>query len=252
MISKAKLKELCLYKTQKQCDLDNVLVVEGRKLCHEAFHSGWSIHVVCATESWMAEHIRLVEKMEHYIVSEGELERLSGMKSPNDVWMLLGRPDKHTPYGVSGLNAQPTTLVVDRLQDPGNMGTIIRTADWFGIRRIVCSHDSVSCFNPKVVQSTMGGIFRTRIEYMDLVEFLRGEKAKGRLVYGALLDGENIYGSKLEKDAVLVIGNESRGISAEVAAEVTHRLTIPNLGGSCESLNASIATGILCSELLRG
>ena len=252
MISKAKLKELCLYKTQKQCDLDNVLVVEGRKLCQEAFLSGWSIHVVCATEAWMRQHGQLLEAVEHYEVSDAELERLSGQKSPNEIWMLLGRPSEGMQPKLTGKEPQALTLAVDHLQDPGNMGTIIRTADWFGIREIVCSRDTVSGYNPKVVQSTMGGIFRTKITYTDLVPYLTEQKEKGRDVYGALLEGKNIYHTDLKQDAVLVIGNESRGISNEVAQLVTERLTIPNLGGTCESLNAAMATGILCSEILRG
>ena len=146
------------------------------------------------------------------------------------------------------------TLALDHLQDPGNLGTIIRTADWFGVRHIVCSHGTVSCFNPKVVQSTMGGIFRTRIDYTNLTDYLA---ACGKPVYGALLDGRDIWAAdeplRLPSGgAVLVVGNESRGLSAEVQSTVTHRVAIPNLGGTAESLNAAVACALLMAEFMRG
>ena len=131
------------------------------------------------------------------------------------------------------------------------MGTIMRTADWYGIRRIVCSRDTVSCYNPKVVQATMGAIFRMEVIYCDLAEWLGNAAKEGYATYGALLDGEPYQAAALQRPAVLVIGNEGKGISGEVAASVQHRLTIPNIGGTCESLNAAVATAILCSEFYR-
>ena len=133
------------------------------------------------------------------------------------------------------------------------MGTIIRTADWFGIRRIICSEGTVSCYNPKVVQSTMGSLFRTEVVYTDLPKFL---SECDMPVYGALLDGDNIWDDsrplQLHKDGtVLVIGNESHGITPEVQQCVTHRIAIPNIGGTAESLNASVACAILIAELMR-
>lgn len=243
MISKNKLKDLSAYKTQKQCDLDNCFVVEGVKMCDEALKSGWKIHTVCATQPWLEAHEQQVADMDHYALSDAELARLSGQKSPNEVWMLLSRqrPALTAPEGC------PLTLALDHLQDPGNLGTILRTADWFGIRRVVCTPDTVSCFNPKVVQSTMGAIFRTEIVYTDLQQYLQQCQIP---VYGALLQGDNLYQADLQQRAVLVIGNESKGISAPIAERVTQRLTIPNLGTTGESLNAAVATAILCSEIV--
>lgn len=249
MISKAKLKELSLYKMQKTCELEHVFVVEGPKMCSEAFSSNLAILTLCATPEWLQSNRQEVEKrvaqgMEVFEVTLPELERISGQKTPNQVWMLLQRP---VPSPI--LEQEPLVVALDRLQDPGNMGTIIRTCDWFGIRTILCGRDTVSCFNPKVVQSTMGAIFRTRILYVDLPQFLPQQQAEGYRVFGALLDGENIYQTTLPSGpSILVIGNESRGISPEVQALVDHRLLIPNLGGTCESLNASVAAGILISE----
>lgn len=245
MISKTKLKELVAYKQQKRCDEEGVFVVEGVKLVDEALQEGVEAVALCATQEWCAkkaEKLQSTATFELFEVSESDLERLSSMRAPNQVWMLARRGEIRRPESAA------LTLVLDRIQDPGNMGTIIRIADWFGIRHIVCSKDTVSCYNPKVVQSTMGGIFRTCVEYTDIEEWLHG---CGLPVYGAMLDGKNVYETRLEKPAVLVIGNESKGISEAVAACLTNRILIPNYGGTCESLNAAVATGILCAEFCR-
>lgn len=253
MISKTKLKELAVYKQQKRCDEDAVFVVEGVKMCDEILAAKVPIRTICATNLWLSEHDNLPESAEVFEVDDVMLERISGMRTPNEVWMLLNRNILSSNQQFSNSTIQrPLILALDHLQDPGNLGTIIRTADWFGVRHIVCSEGTVSCFNPKVVQSTMGGIFRTQIEYTDLPEYL---SHCGKPVYGALLDGENIWGGKglqmPEEGAVLVIGNESKGITPEVQACVTHRVLIPNLGGTAESLNASVACAILIAEMLK-
>lgn len=248
MISKSKLKELTVYKQQKYCKEAGVFVVEGVKMCHEAMAAKPSLKVVCATKSWLEQHPNLPINTEVYEVEEDNLSRLSHMTTPNEVWMLVDRDLPAIPEGL------PLVLALDRLQDPGNLGTIIRTADWFGVRRIVCSHDSVSCFNPKVVQSTMGSLFRTAVTYTDLQEYLN---SCGKPVFGALLDGQSIWNSQTPlqlpaEGAVLVVGNESRGISPEVQACITHRVSIPNVGGTAESLNASVACAILMAQLIHG
>ena len=214
MISKIKLKELAAYRLQKRCDEEAVFVVEGPKMAAEAIASGASIRTVCATREWVAVNGEWrMASGEFYEVSQTELDRLSGLKNP------------------------------------GNMGTLMRTADWFGVRHIVCSHDTVGCFNPKVVQATMGAIFRTWVEYVDLPQWLA---SCGMPVYGASLHGEPLKAdNKLHRQGVLLIGNESRGISPEAMAAVTHPVLIPNLGGTAESLNASVAAGILIYELMR-
>lgn len=248
MISKNKLKELAVYKQHKHCDEDSVFIVEGVKMCHEAMVAKAPVKVVCATNSWLQEHPDLPINTEVYEVEQDSLARLSHLTTPNEVWMLVSRNLSTT------LEGQPLTLALDHLQDPGNLGTIVRTADWFGVRHIVCSHDTVSCFNPKVVQSTMGSLFRTTITYTDLPDFLA---TCGKPVFGALLDGQSIWNplSPIQlpsEGAVLVVGNESRGISAKVQACVTRRIAIPNLGGTAESLNASVACAILMAQFLQG
>ena len=238
MISKNKLKELAAYRLQKRCDEEAAFVVEGDKMASEAMASGYTIRTVCATAEWLSVQGGRLIATETFEVSPAELERLSNFKSPNQVWMLVERtePPLAAPHA-------PLVLALDHIQDPGNMGTMLRTADWFGVRHVVCSRDTVSCFNPKVVQSTMGAIFRTKVDYVDLPEWL---SQSGMPVYGASLRGKPLRQVALPGGpAALVIGNESRGISPEVMACVTHPVLIPNIGGTAESLNASVATGIL-------
>ncbi len=270
-LSKNQLKALAAYRVQKRCDEEGLFVVEGVKMCGEALASDFTIRAVCATADYLASLPKLGNEV--YEVSPEQLERLSCMRTPNKVWMLVerktesGKRKAESIPGKVGMNPQDPqdfaskasrstsggqlTLALDGLQDPGNMGTIMRTADWYGIRHIVCSRDTVSCYNPKVVQSTMGAIFRTRVEYVDLAEWLEAAAARGTATYGALLDGEPYSKTTLQRPAVLVVGNEGKGISPRVAAAVQKRLTIPNIGGTCESLNAAVATAILCSEFYR-
>ncbi|MBR1798752.1 MAG: RNA methyltransferase [Bacteroidales bacterium] len=237
-ISKAKLKELAAYKQAKHCDEDNLFVVEGEKMAAEALHSKVSILAICATSEWLDANTQLPH-CNVFEVDKPQLERLSLMRTPNKVWMLIDRnlPPFHSTSTLS--------LALDHIQDPGNMGTLLRTADWFGVRQVVCSADTVSVFNPKVVQASMGAIFRTKVEYTDLPQWL---DSCGKDIYGAVLNGQTECRCST-RPSVLVIGNESRGISAEVLAKITHRITIPNIGGTAESLNAAVAAGILMHHL---
>lgn len=242
-LSKNRLKELAAYRMQKRCDDEAVFVVEGPKIAGELLGSGFAVRTVCATADWLQREGAAAEAAgaECYEVSESELERLSGMKQPNQVWMLAMRQAVDCLEG--------PTLALDRIQDPGNMGTMLRTADWFGVRHVVCSVDTVSCYNPKVVQASMGAIFRTRVDYVDLSQWL-GQC--GRIIYGASLQGDPIDTVLRKADcgaSVLVIGNESKGISYEVMRSVTHPVFIPNRGGTAESLNAAVAAGILMERL---
>ena len=245
MISKNKLKELAAYRLQKRCDEEAVFVVEGPKMAAEALASGFVVRVVCATGEWLSAHTDSLLVQECYEVSDAELERLSNFKSPNQVWLLVER------NGLKDFKAlkdpKDLILALDKIQDPGNMGTMLRTADWYGVRHVVCSTDTVSCYNPKVVQASMGAVFRTRVDYVDLPQWLSG---CGMPVYGASLQGTPLSGVEMPQgNAVLLIGNESRGISPAAMAQVTHPVLIPNRGGTAESLNAAVAAGILMDRL---
>ena len=158
-------------------------------------------------------------------------------------------------YDLSKANPKKNlVLALDRVQNPGNLGTIIRLADWFGITDIVCSADSADCFNPKVIQATMGAIIRVRVHYTSLPQWLEQQKDKGVSIYGTFLDGENIYKTEKGSCGVIVMGNEGQGISPECEKSVTHRLYIPPYPADCagsESLNVAIATAITCSEFRR-
>ncbi|MBR1851313.1 MAG: RNA methyltransferase [Bacteroidales bacterium] len=245
MISKARLKELASFRLPKKCDELAVYVAEGTKMATEAVAAGADLRTCCATAAWLAQNGRLAVRFaEIEELSEADFERLSLQKSPCGVWMLIGRPQ---PQPIP--TEAPLVLALDHLQDPGNLGTIMRTADWFGIRHIVCSADNVSPFNPKAVQSSMGAVFRTNVVRVgDLATWLA---ASGRTVCGADLEGTSVYTAPLPKLAALVVGNESQGLSDPVRRTLGQRLTIPNVGGTAESLNAASATAILCSEFYR-
>jgi TrmH family RNA methyltransferase len=145
-------------------------------------------------------------------------------------------------------------LALDTIQDPGNLGTIVRVADWFGIEDIVCTNETADIFAPKAVQATMGAIARVRVHYTDLTHWLSQARSQGKPVYGTFLDGENIYGKALSDNGIIVMGNEGNGISASIAEEVTERLFIPPYPSdreTSESLNVAMATGIICAEFRR-
>ena len=179
------------------------------------------------------------------------MERLSLLKTPSDSLALVEIPRCDLkPERLRGR----LTLALDDVQNPGNLGTIIRLADWFGITDIVCSEASADCFNPKVVQATMGAILRVRVHYCDLEAYLAAERAAGTPIYGTFLEGENIYGTTLTEEGVVVMGNEGRGISQAAARAVTHKLFIPPYPAerhATESLNVAMATGIVCGEFRR-
>lgn len=250
MISKAKLKALSLYKTQKQCEADNLFVVEGSKMCEEALRSDLEIVCLCAQAEWLQPRVGLLASrsdIEMLEVSEADLERLSSLRSTGKAWMLVRRPTHTLPP----TDSDTPLLALDGLQDPGNMGTIVRTADWFGMRQIVCNHNTVSCYNAKAVQASMGSLFRTEVCYTALPEWLSTMRQQGYAVCGATLGGTSIYDVPPPTRAIIVVGNEGHGLSEAVDGQLTHRITIPNVGSTCESLNASIATAIILADLAR-
>ena len=221
-----------------------LFVAEGHKFIGELCTSALRVRKIFALEG-------LFEGGEVETVSSREMERLSLLKTPSDSLALVEIPRCDLkPERLRGR----LTLALDDVQNPGNLGTIVRLADWFGIADIVCSEASADCFNPMVVQATMGAILRVRVHYTDLGAFLHDAGAAGLPVYGTFLEGENIYGTTLTEEGVVVMGIEGRGISQAAARAVTHKLFIPpypaDRRGS-ESLNVAMATGIVCSEFRR-
>ena len=220
------------YRNQHKC-----FVVEGVKLVEELLDSNCKIHSIYALNNWAENH----QHVDCEVVSIKELTSISSFKNPNEVLAVVHYQE------LSDLEFKnKLTIILDCIQDPGNLGTIIRTADWFGIDNIICSLDSADKYNPKVIQATMGSIFRLNIVYYDLQEFLAHNK--DLIIYGAVLDGENIYNASLNiKGAALILGNESKGISEELKAFITNPVTIPKKGNA-ESLNVASAAAILCAE----
>jgi TrmH family RNA methyltransferase len=184
--------------------------------------------------------------------------RISALSSPSPVLAVLRKPKDSIIDCISQLmpliSKGGLYLALDAIRDPGNLGTIIRLAHWFGISDIVCSEESADCFNPKVVQATMGAILRVRVHYLPLADFLARSAKEGTAIYGTMLDGDNIYSAELKPTGVIVMGNEGKGVSAECARSFTHKLLIPSYPperqGS-ESLNVAMATGIVCAEFRR-
>lgn len=217
-----------------------LFVVEGIKLVEELLNSDYETSDIYATSSWIGRN----EGFVCFEVSEKELKSISSLKTPNEVLAIVKQKE-------SQLNdvSNSLSIALDKVQDPGNFGTIIRTADWFGVKNIICSDESVDVYNPKVLQATMGSFFRMNIIYTDLPQFFT--KNEELTVYGAVLDGDNVYEKELNsKGAVLLMGNESKGLSKDLKPFITKKVLIPNFG-KAESLNVATATAILCSECRR-
>jgi len=221
-----------------------LFVAEGAKLVDELRASHLRVRRIFALEG-------VFEGEDVEIVTPRDMERLSLLKTPGDSLALVELPR----YDLDTARADgQLTLALDEVQNPGNLGTIIRLADWFGIGDVVCSEETADCFNPKAVQATMGAILRVRVHYTDLPRYLDDAAARGIPICGTFLDGENIYDAELPAAAVAVMGNEGRGIRPETARRIDRRLFIPpypaDRRGS-ESLNVAMATGIVCSEFRR-
>lgn len=249
MLSKNQVKYLYSLRIGKFRELNRVFIAEGVKLVEDLMKSHFRIQIIYATRAWIDEHQRIIAGQEYVIqgVSEEELKKISNMVTPNEVLAVVSYSDPAIPSPKTFGNI---ILLLDRIQDPGNLGTIIRAADWFGIGHIFCSPDTVDVYNSKVVQATMGSICRVNIYYTGLNEFLisLGDTWKK---YGTVSDGENIYRAELEFPAAIVIGNESKGIAEEYLPLLTHRVGIPSRSTGAESLNAAMAAGIICSEFTR-
>ena len=245
MITKAEIKLITSLRHKKYRDEEQLFVVEGEKMMEELVNSHFTIQKLYTTAAPQAAFAFSVEQ-----IGETEMKKVSALKTSSSFLAVVHQPaiSDAAPIPLDDL-----VLAIDDVQDPGNLGTIIRLADWFGIRHLVCSLHTVDCYNPKVVQASMGAIFRTKISYLDLPAFIAQVATKAP-VYGTFLDGINIYETSLAPKAVLVMGNESTGISEAVARQISSRLLIPsfprNRKGS-ESLNVAVSTAIACAEFRR-
>ncbi|HEY9260105.1 MAG TPA: RNA methyltransferase [Chitinophaga sp.] len=220
-------------------------MAEGDKIVQELLQAGMPVKGVFATADWLEQHTALLDRLPAGAVVEVDatvLKQLSSLTTPNRAMALLDMPAAVNPLPAAGTAA----LALEAIQDPGNMGTLIRIADWFGIPQIICSPDCVDVYNPKTIQATMGSIIRVRIAEYDIKALLQQTSLSS---YAATLQGKNIAEFPAMKEGIILIGNEGRGLTEEVIALATHRITIPRLGGA-ESLNAAVAAGIICGRLL--
>ncbi|WP_090981858.1 TrmH family RNA methyltransferase [Pedobacter suwonensis] len=245
MLSKSQISFIKSLHQKKYRKEHGLFIVEGIKSIQEFFQSSYQIHTIF----YNSEQYHLLPKLPANInlfeVKNAELEKISTLQTPQGFLALVHIP-KNKELALKELENQ-FTLVLDGIQDPGNMGTIIRTADWFGFKNIICSPDCVEVFNPKTVQATMGSLARINIHEADLPALLENNTIP---VFGALLDGESIYKTQWGTEGLVILGNEGKGISAEVIKKINKPVTIPRVGAA-ESLNVAVSAAIFCAELVR-
>lgn len=247
MISKNKIKYIHSLELKKNRRQENVFVAEGHKLVGDLLGI-FPCKYLAATEEWWAEH-PAVQADEKDIVTNEELSKASFLKTPQSVLAIFEQD--HSLVDISVIR-KSLCLALDDVQDPGNLGTIIRLADWFGIEHIFCSPNTADVYNPKTVQATMGGIARVKLHYGSLTELI--SQLGDTPVYGTFLNGDNIYTKDLSSNGLIVMGNEGNGISPEVEKLINQRLYIPNYPQdreTSESLNVAIATSVVCAEFRR-
>jgi TrmH family RNA methyltransferase len=246
MLTKAKIKQIRSLEMKKYRDASGLFVAEGGKTVSEMMHA-FECEWMMAKPSWMATqgHIPAPELV---VAGEEDLRKVSLLKTPQDVLAVFRR----RPCTADEVNpASELVLALDGVQDPGNLGTIVRLADWFGIEYVVCSPDSADAYGPKAVQAAMGALARVKVHYTDLTGFLEKHDVP---VYGTYPEGDSLYGEELSSQGVIVMGNEGNGIRSSLEARIRKRLYIPGYPSGhkrSESLNVAVATAIICAEFRR-
>ena len=263
-ISKAQVKLVRSLQQKKFRDELGLFVAEGEKCVGELAKSFELVYRIESTE-FRTQNTEHRTQTDYLLASPTEIEQMSGLRTPQGViGVFRKRNTEHRTQNTEHRTQTDLLLALDGVQDPGNLGTIIRTCDWFGVHDIVCSKDTADCYNPKVVQATMGALARVRVHYVDLPEWLKEHRAQStehRPIYGTLLDGEDMYEvltnermNELTSEGIIVMGNEGNGISQEVRKLITHPIRIPSYprnAETSESLNVSIATAIVLAEFRR-
>lgn len=254
MASKSQIKLVRSLHQKKYREQENLFIAEGVKIVNEILTSYPSIITLLFFTSENKSYIRpgiIPETVKAIELGSDDFRKISVLKNPQGILAVLQKPSVHFPL-LS--NAGDLILILDNIRDPGNLGTIIRLADWFGIGNIFCSEDTVDCFNPKVVQATMGAILRVHVFYTGLKKLLTDLAQTKFTIYGSFLKGENIYTKKLQLPAAVILGNEAHGISGELLPSIDENILIPNFSFSAnrtESLNVSLAASIIISEFRR-
>jgi TrmH family RNA methyltransferase len=245
MVSKSQISLVKSLQQKKFRREHRLFVAEGYKSVSEFIASGYQMHTVYHTNGLTAKLYKLSKKVNFQDISAADLQKMSSLTTPQEVLAVIHLPEWPKLTQPDLLNR--FTLVLDGVQDPGNLGTIIRTADWFSIQNIICSEDTVDAYNPKVVQATMGSLARVNLHYTDLASLLPQLNLP---LFGALLNGDNIYTTNFGQEGLVVMGNEGNGLRPEIQELITKAVTIPRLG-EAESLNVAIATALFCSEISR-
>ncbi len=238
MLSKAQIKFIQSLQRNKSRKEYQQYIAEGAKIVPELIQTGAKIVQLYALPEWIAQNSLLLQQhdVDAQPIATDELAKISALAAPNQVLAIVAIPDYTNNLAPTGLS-----IALDAIRDPGNLGTIVRTADWFGIKRVYCSPDCVDLYNPKTVQSTMGSVGRVAVIYTDLKALFTAHADVP--VYAADMQGENLYNTTMPKNGILLIGSESHGVSPELLA-MAKAITIPRFGGA-ESLNAAMAAGII-------
>jgi len=243
MVSKSQLKYIQSLGQKKYRDIEGLFVAEGPKLVKELIESkNVELTQIYALSEWIEENKDLLSSSNITAISETELERVSQLKTPNKVLAIVQKFEVNEPE-----IKKKISVVLDTIQDPGNMGTIIRIADWFGISQIICSDDCADMYNSKVVQATMGSIARVNVFYTDLPVWFK--ELSGIRIYAAMLEGKDVTKMSAIGEGLIIIGNESMGVDKELLQFANEKISIPRKGNA-ESLNAAVATGIILSHLV--
>ncbi len=253
MISKAKTKFITSLQIKKFRDEQRLFVIEGDKLVREFLAARVSVKMLVAKPEFLnslsQEQTRFVETTEN--ANHDELKQISSLKTPHNALAVINMPVHEFEFTSI---TKKFCVALDFIQDPGNLGTIIRAAGWFGIPSIVCSTDCVDVYNPKVIQASMGALLRVNVFYYDLKKFLESARENSVTVFGTMLDGKSIYNHKLDKKGIILLGNESKGISNELIPFINEKISIPKFSNAKEgidSLNVGMAASVVFSEFLR-
>lgn len=244
-LTKNEIKFIKSLHLKKNRTTEQLFIVEGEKLISELYNqTKFKVKNLFITDDY--DHNQTPKNVDYTLISNKDLERISTLKSPNKALAVVHQ----TPPNQINFEDDNLILVLDDINDPGNLGTIIRTADWFGITQIIASKNTVELFNPKVIQSSMGAVYRINYLITDLQHIISQLKQNHYTILGAVINGENIYQTSITKKTALIMGSESHGINPEILKEITQKVSIPKFGKT-ESLNVAIATGILLSEYKR-
>lgn len=247
------IKLISSLQKKKYRDQNQLFIAEGDKLVMDLLHANTEAAFLIHTKEWknlssLLNHFKIEKRIE---VDANQIKKLSSLKTPSPIIGVFRMPQFEIKDEVI---RNSLSLLLDDIQDPGNLGTIIRIADWFGIQHIFCSNNTVDLYNPKVIQATMGAISRVKISYTPLLDLIQKYQNNDFSVYGTFLEGENIYQSKLQHKGFIIMGNEGKGISPDLQELVSKKLFIPNYPidqATSESLNVSVACSIICSEFRR-